>query len=322
LEQRLEQGHPFTEPIPGHPAAELNFDPVTALLSLVIDHPSRRLPGIEPLELTLAVEARRDLPPRLRVGTRDRNLFRYFYDFCAEIIDKTRSAQVDVAVAIDGVWGAWVQLLDRDAVLSQEKQVGLLGELWLLDRLASRHGWAIALTQWHSTANAEHDFALAHLDIEVKSTTSKARVHVIGSPSQLEPAAGRPLFLLSTQLTKAPPLAEGSFSLAGEVSRLAASIPDLELRGRFHERLRSIDYRSEHERHYGETYCHRSAPVLIEVNDSFPRITNAHLSPLPGNLAARLRELIYRVDVSGLGYPEPSPQFQTVLPSATNGTRV
>jgi hypothetical protein len=320
LERRLQQGHPFTEPIPGNPAAELNFDPATALLSLVIDHPSRRLPRIEPLELTLAVETRPDMPPRLRVGTRDRNLYRYFYDFCAEVVDETRSARVDVAVAIDGVWGAWVQLLDRDAILSQEKQVGLLGELWLVDRLASLNGWAIALEQWHTAANAEHDFALAHLDIEVKSTTSKARVHVIGSPSQLEPAAGRPLFLLSIQLTKGPALAEGSFSLAGVVLRLAASIPDLELRGRFHEKLRSIGYRSEHERHYGETYCHRSAPVLIEVNDSFPRITNAHLGPLPGNLAARLRELIYRVDVSGLGHPESSAQFETVLPPATNGT--
>jgi hypothetical protein len=30
--------------------------------------------------------------------------------------------------------------------------------------------------------------------------------------------------------------------------------------------------------------------------------------------------LIYRVDVSGLGHPESSAQFETVLPPATNGT--
>jgi len=190
LERRIEEGHPFTEPVPGAPAAEFKYEPATSHLSLSIEHASRKLPSVEPVELTLNVETAAGQTPRLRVGTRDRHLHRYFYDFASEIIDRTRSANLDAAAAISDVWGAWVQLLDRDAIPSREKHVGLLGEPWLVARLSALRGWATTLDQWYTTGDAEHDFALEQLDIEVKSTISEARSHVISSPSQLEPSAG------------------------------------------------------------------------------------------------------------------------------------
>jgi hypothetical protein len=300
LNERIELGVPFVQEVPGTPAAHFFFEPSRAELGVRIVTESSELPLVQPASIRLSIqEIDRQLHLEVRSG--DELLFREFYDFCCEVVDEVQVNGTNPNSAVDAEWGAWVRLLDREAILSREKQIGLIGELWFLEKLYAKNGFSQALDSWHKENSAEHDFCLSKIDVEVKTTTNEMRIHQIGSMTQLQPSNDRSLHLLSVQLTPSAKAAKGAMSLSSFVKSMVTLAPTSELENQFLERLRATGWRDEHSRHYNQTYLLRSEPVLILVDSSCPRITSTELGQMANNPIERIKAISYRIDVSGLG---------------------
>ena len=107
----------------------------------------------------------------------------------AEQLQRGDTMERALHVALAGYRG----LLARTPRLSEDQEVGLFGELMALRRLIANLGEDAALAAWLGPQAEEHDFALPDGDIEVKTTRTDRRVHVIHGAGQLTPAPGRPL---------------------------------------------------------------------------------------------------------------------------------
>jgi hypothetical protein len=185
--------------------------------------------------------------------------------------------------------------------LADFSELGLFGELTVLDCLISAVGGALAVAAWRGPSGDEHDFDLGSGDLEVKSTTSEKRIHWIGSLSQLEPTPGRVLWVLSVQVTTG--LAEGT-TIAGLIGKLRSRLTDVDL-GAFEKKLYSAGWRDKYSTKAQRRFTLRSRAVLLPVNEAFPALTLSRMADVDMPLS-RLREISYSVDVAGVA-EEPCP---------------
>ncbi len=189
-------------------------------------------------------------------------------------------------------------LLEKNGVLSQEKQLGLFGELIFLDRLSAVRGTEAALASWQGPVAGEHDFTLDDCDIEVKTTGSESRIHKIGSIQQLSPKLDRKLYFLSIQATKT-----GSSSGNSLASLTLAMMPKFgDHVEAFKAKLNRAGWKQEHNHLYSALYALRDEPLLFAVDSEFPKITESGLQ-LSENLRPRIFNISYRVNLDGIsGY--------------------
>jgi len=312
LENLIDEGNSFESPVGIAPQSSIVFDGIKTELSLEILSNEGALPSHLPQELIFRVKTQAD-KKFLVLSCLDRELFRAFYDFVSEVLAVAVEENQPPNKAVDIAWEKWGRLLERQSVLSKEKQIGLIGELWSLCRIAKSLGWRTALDSWHQEANSEHDFCFAEIDMEVKTTASEARIHMISSLSQLEPTAGRGLLLLSLQLTPSPQHARGVFSLATMVGSVGQALKESSVNDeRFERRLAKAGWKQSHSRFYTANYLMRAVPKLINVDDSCPRLTTPILV---GVNSERVTSVSYRIDVSGLGFEDGSEEFLKVLPA-------
>jgi len=240
----------------------------------------------------------------LTVGCVDDALQKYFYTYTCEALELMQTKNLRAVAAFKEAWLRLGELLEQDTILSKEKQLGLIGELTLLEKLASLPavGWSRALDAWHQSAGAEHDFALELRDIEVKSTSKEVREHVIGSLNQLRESPPRELFVVSFQFSSAPAHVKGSVTLRDKVAGVQQALAgNGELTNRLEARLTRAGWRPNHTPHYTARFVERAAPLLIKVDDSFPRIVPDTLKLIPPDQLTRIASVIYSVDVSGMG---------------------
>ena len=94
-------------------------------------------------------------------------------------------------------------LLAAKPRISEEKQVGLVGELLLFRALLDSFDEYTVIDWWLGALAEEHDYAFPAFDAEVKTTLGESRSHVIHGAGQLEPSPGRSLWLVSVQVTRA-----------------------------------------------------------------------------------------------------------------------
>ncbi|MEU8762113.1 PD-(D/E)XK motif protein [Streptomyces sp. NPDC048659] len=137
-----------------------------------------------------------------RIRTTQVTLMRDFHDLLLAVADRivTKNRSLDHAFTetVDG----WSSLLNRPRMLDVQRRIGLLGELATLARLADTHGWESAVASWTGPYGEEHDFALGTFDLEVKTTATERRRHVIHGIEQLQAAPNRPLWVASLRLTR------------------------------------------------------------------------------------------------------------------------
>ena len=256
----------------------------------------------------------------IEVSTRNRHLYRDFYAFACAVADRLQVDHLQADRAIAGSLEAWSALLEQLVVLSVEKQIGLLGELWLLERVANGFGLGFALQSWKGADAEEHDFSLHAQDIEVKTTVGERRVHMISSLTQLLPNPDRPLYVLSVQLTDAGggdegwTLSERVEALGRRVRSLGAAA-EIEFRGK----LDRAGWQDAHQEHYRRRFRLRTRPALVPVNNTCPVIIPATLQTLGAARASRIVQVGYRIDVTGLGSEDGTPDFLSLLPEQESG---
>lgn len=191
---------------------------------------------------------------------------------------------------------AMKELLVRRIKLSEEKITGLFGELLVLSHVILRDGEDAALGAWLGPQAEEHDFSFPQFDAEVKTTRSERRAHMIASETQLEPSPGRPLYLISLQITRAGD-ADGGQALPALIAETRSSLT--EGLGPFNAALDSLGWRDADEELYRVAYRLRSGPRAYLVDSAFPAITSPRLNasiPQPH----RLSNVSYSVDLTQL----------------------
>jgi Putative PD-(D/E)XK family member, (DUF4420) len=231
----------------------------------------------------------------------DPAVFRNALPVVWRIADRVQLDQASFAEAVIATLSDFRELLEGAPLLSSDREVGLFGELTVVDCLISALDGAQAVTSWRGPNGDEHDFDLGSGDLEVKATLSEQRVHWIGSLSQLEPTPGRALWLLSMQLTTG--LAD-ALTIADLVAKLRSQLVGAELEA-FENKLHGAGWRDKYCATMRRRFRMRSRPLLLPVDVEFPALTHDRIVTA-GMPPSRLREIAYSIDVAGLD-EEPCP---------------
>lgn len=288
-------------------------------IALFVDADSRRFGGyfetedpaiLAPLATVRTSAVEIDGRRCLELSVAAASLFRSFYQLLADLTARILD-DAPVGAAAQAVLADWRALLQQAAALSDERQAGLFGELWLLRRLIETRG-PDAVTAWTGPLRAAHDFRTTEGDLEVKTTYGARRVHVINGVSQLTPVEDVPLYLLSLRLQAA---GQGGHSLPEAVARVRGLLTAAAVySARFEQALELAGYRDEDADLYPARSRFAAAPVLVAVVDGTPRLSRAALACLSASYAAeRIVDVTYRIDIEGLGWPDGTPEFLTVI---------
>ncbi|MBB5121480.1 hypothetical protein AF335_14125 [Streptomyces eurocidicus] len=236
-----------------------------------------------------------------RLRTTQRTLMRDFHDLLCSVADRVTVGHRTPEQAFAETVRAWRALLERPRGLSAEKRIGLMGELAVLENLAETHGWSSAVDSWKGPLDEEHDFSTEVYDVEVKTTSTEEREHSVHGFGQLTPSPGRPLWFVSVQVTRGGAggrtLTQCVESVQSKVAEEApAALDRLDL---LLDRL-GLPCGQDDER-----WRIRAAPLVLEAADHFPSLSRSVLSSLPKETAERIKDIDYRIDLTGL---DPSPE--------------
>jgi hypothetical protein len=310
---RIEDGPPSLEPVEGSPRTVLFIEPGGVRIGVRFytrDVDVAASPLAEVAIRALGVGATQ----MLEVSTANPLLFREFYGFCCTVADRVQLDRQPAAKAVTETLRAWSALIRQKSLLSLEKQVGLMGELLFLKRLARTIGWKAAVQSWRGPDAQEHDFTLNLIDIEVKTTLAERRLHQIASVTQLLPKLNRPLVLVSIQLT--PSSGKHSLSLSHMVAFVLATAsteaPDSVEPLR--DQLNRIGWSDDDAPTYDQRHQLRTALLAIPVDGSCPAIVPATLSAaLDASITPRIERLSYVIDVDGLGALDGTKAFSKLV---------
>lgn len=250
----------------------------------------------------------------VEVSTSNSALYREFYAFCCDVADRIQLDSEDVATALAETLRRWGSLLRKKELMPEERQIGLLGELWFLELLARARGWEFAGGAWRGSASEEHDFTLEKLDVEVKTTRAESRIHTIGSLTQLLPKKRRPLFVLSIQVTSTGKT-ETSISLPRIIGRTltAATTAGGGTATLIRSQIERCGWEDEDAEHYIQEWELRSEPALIRVDGEFPAIVPGTLRSLGKARLNRIGRVAYDVRLDGLGVLHGTKGFSELI---------
>jgi hypothetical protein len=306
LERYFHSAAPTIHPLSNAPVCLLLIEPDSRLLRLrtpATDSPADvgaydRLgfdiveePGVEALWFQLTIDAD--------------GMAYEGYSLIMSVVDQLEAGR-PFRYSVSDALTAYRELLTRRRTLSDEQEIGLFGELGVFAHLVETTGEEAATAAWLGPDSEEHDFVLEGCDLEIKTTRSESRVHVIGSATQLLPAQDRPLHLVSIQFTAAGAAAEGE-TLPERVRRVRGLLT----RGVrvFEERLRAVGWDDMNaDEVYTRGYVLRSTPRCYHVDEDFPAV-------VPDGLALIVRRpelvvgLVYRINVTGIAAGSPPAEL-------------
>lgn len=299
----LATGAPAIQRLPGTPECQILIGAAGQEITLRIPVSDKARP--DPLrERELVLRTTKDGDQSyLELSTPNPELFKDFYTFACLVVDRVQLEGVEPLRAINETIRAWAELIRPRPRLTRENEIGLIGELWFLRYIADQLGWATAIGCWKGAESEEHDFGLPTVDVEIKTTVGETRQHLISSLTQMVPSPGRPLFLLSIQITAAtadqretcrlPTMVDEARSEAGKAG--AGTAERLEIL------LENLKWRDDNHDLFPDHFRLRSEPALVPVNERFPALVPPLLSGLGDDLVARILQVTYRVNVEGLG---------------------
>lgn len=228
-----------------------------------------------------------------RITVDARNMYTEAYGLLLSIVQAMRGGAT-FAAATSAAMTNMKALLAAKPQISEQKQIGLVGELLLFRALLDTFDEYSVIDWWLGPLAEERDYAFPAFDAEVKTTTSESRAHVINGASQLEPSPGRPLWLVSIQITRAGGDPNG-FTLPGLIHELRERLTTT--RDRFVAYLAFENWEDDDAAMYPNAYILRTTPAAYLVDDDFPAVTLSRLrSAVPHS--DLVSAVTYRVDVS------------------------
>jgi hypothetical protein len=253
--------------------------------------------------------------PYLEVSTGATDLFPYFFSFALSLAYEIQVVHSPPDLALQRSLDDWKALFERIALLTPERELGLRGELWMLNRLLSSRG-PDALAAWTGPQHQAHDFRIDGFEFEVKATSSERRSHLISSDTQLTASPNRTLYLLSLQFTTG---GANGLTLHEVVEPLREALSSFGQTSIFDAILRvKFQLSSQTLKLYPRRLQLRSLPYLVLVDEAFPRISRTDVLSLSHPGMSRISDLRYRVDVDGLGREDNTAEFLRILPAGAS----
>ncbi|MDR2317576.1 MAG: PD-(D/E)XK motif protein [Pseudomonas sp.] len=315
LKERIQVGIPFIHRIPPidgkGPALDILVSEFGTELSLRVPCRNTDKPELSKLEELDIRKIITDSGPMLEVQTGARILYQEIYGFFVSVADKVQLDKKEALEAIEETLEGWRELIKTQAILSEEAQLGLRGELYFLRSLLRFFG-SDALTAWVGPQRQPHDFRIGRLEFEVKTTRGTSHTHIINGLSQLEASLNHSLFIFSMRLS--PAGVNAGTTLSEEIEKTHDSL-DRKGKIQLDRILRThFNYRSEHSSYYKLRLKLADTPLVVPVDTACPRLTNDLLSSIP--LRSRIYNVSYFANLDGLGYAENSENFSTLMLSA------
>ena len=235
-------------------------------------------------------------------AVRGNDVLREAYPMLVAVADHVQLHGDSMGKAIGHVLSTYRELLSSLGRLSEHQELGLSGELLVLEHLIGSIGEHRAVDSWRGPAREAHDFDLGDFDIEVKTTLSEDRSHRISTLTQLQPSPARGLWLLSVQLTTR---GVGGTTLAESIEQTANRLSDPLLKARFADRLTGLGWDPKQAHLYVRRFARRGTVLAFRVTDEFPAIT-AHRLGSAGLPIERFSHVSYVLHTAGL-LPDAPP---------------
>jgi hypothetical protein len=232
-----------------------------------------------------------------------------FNPVCKDILDAILIGQRDPWSAVAAIIRTW-QSAWRPARQEMDKsvQVGLFGELLVLQTLMIPCLGPAAVDQWSGPESERHDFVGDRLHIEVKTTRKSRSEHEISRLDQLLVPEGRQLLFVSIQLEQS---VGGDETLATRVDAVVDLLrSDAASLDTFMTKMVDMGW-SEEMRNSGELlrFFLRDAFVYV-VDEDFPRL------PDDFTLPSGIVSVKYTVDLANL--PALGMEEVTAIIAAAN----
>jgi hypothetical protein len=309
---------PAVHQIPGDPIIYLFVDERANRIGLRTSFPRDMGAPNSPLAVIAIEVVWSDGARMLEIATSQSRLYSEFYSLCVTIADRIQLKHESPVQAVLATLANWRELLRPVGALPIERQLGLIGELWLLWRLVADSVQNIR--SWTGPMGEPHDFRVKDLEFEVKVTLAPTRSHMVNGEQQLLASPGHDLWILSLQLE---PAGTGGISLPELVdevrSKLAVDPADAAW---FDAALVRVGYREFDRNLYDARWQFRTEPRLIPVDEKCPKITRLSLEMFSPLLSDRLSDVHYRVNLHGLGYGPQAFEYQQALPIGQGGLDV
>lgn len=312
LHERIMEGVPFIHRIPA-------LVPELPYIDILVSERGKKLamwvPWMDSQEIVVSPLAEIDISviqtpagKALQISTDLLILFQTIYGFFVSVSDKIQLDSATPLSAINETLDGWRELLKTRAILSEERQLGLRGELHLLRMLARVIGDQ-ALLAWTGPLGQPHDFRIGDLELEAKATCSAIHAHVISSLQQMEASPGHRLYVFSIRM--APAGAMAGTTLPDEIERTRSALGSAAQIG-FDKTIRDkCGYRAEHAALYSLRLQLAGPSYMIPVDNMCPRLSTSLLGSVPHR--GRISDVRYRANFEGLGFAEGSPEFEAIV---------
>jgi hypothetical protein len=248
----------------------------------------------------------------LEISNPEPALQRQFYYFATAIAERIVVDGKPSFEAVKLELQCFEELLREISLLSVERQIGLLGELIVLERLIAKTGVG-ALDAWIGPTGEPHDFRIQKNEFEVKTTLKPHRIHTIHGAEQLVASDGCTLHLVSVLL--GPPGTDTGVSLAEKINGIKSAFEkDAIRRDRFTSQLEAVGYRDADSHHYKRRFAIRRPIAIVTIDKTFPALTRPAIQQVLGAGSARIESVQYDLNIEGLVSEEGSQIFSLLLP--------
>ena len=181
----------------------------------------------------------------------------------------------------------------KQNILTEDQQVGLLCELEFLDRIIEINNKNM-LQSWKGPTGFKYDFVFTDNLFEVKGTRREGHTHIINSLDQLDYHGNKKLFIISYIVTENEEI--NALSVSDMVNRVLMKLNDNdELINYFNALLFDYGYNIFHIKDYKKYEIIESK--VYTVNNDFPKLTRKMINQ---NLSERVSKISYKIDLNGL----------------------
>jgi hypothetical protein len=276
-------------PFPGDPPVDLLIEGAVPRLTLRAEYQG---PVQAPPNLLKNVRVRAESvagAPRVAVAIEGPELMLDGQAMLSRIADRIQIDGLEPMRAVTDTLRQWREVLAARSRLSEEAEIGLFGELLIVEALCAVTGPS-ALTSWRGAIHEEHDFGFSELDVEAKTTSTERRQHWITSVTQLQPTPGRALGLASIQITRGGSTGR---TLPTLIETLRSSVD----RTALDRNLAAVGWDNEAADLFSDRWLVRAQPALFIVDHTFPAITRALLASAVSDTGA-ITDVRYRIDLT------------------------
>ena len=249
---------------------------------LILQHrtarqPSHRLPRLRGLLVEDSV-TEDGVGCRVIIRLTDREQREVFHRFCTDVMEATGLAQSEeeaIGRFLTRTW-RWHRLLrsGRDGRLSDEEQMGLIGELRLLEtHLLPAMPAGDAVEGWVGPMGAPKDFQIGLVCVEAKARGHQKAAVRVSSIHQLDAPGAAQLFLYVSEVAAAPVESRSARTVTEVADRVRSAIEarDMSAMLAFEERLNAAGFNWEDD--YSDKSWVIGAEELFKVTEGFPRVT-------------------------------------------------